>query len=177
MAPANCYATADERWLQCLGVDLPRHLPRMAHALGIKATLLPALVGTFLCKVPTTTHATSVCFLLLSRYLIFRCLLVSRLGALDVTEVSVLLSTHTSVHVSENVVTARSWKWRSVVFAHRIGATKVRATAPQTATDLCSTERSVLARDCEAELGGDGDALREARCLVGFLVFTPASAA
>ena len=48
---ANCFCTSDGRWLQCLGVDLPRHLPRMARALGIQSRLYPALIGAALCKV------------------------------------------------------------------------------------------------------------------------------
>jgi hypothetical protein len=39
VASANCFCTSDGRWLQCLGVDLPRHLPKMIKVLGLITTV------------------------------------------------------------------------------------------------------------------------------------------
>lgn len=46
---ANCFRTSDGRWVQLLGVDLPRHLPKLARVLGIQMSLYPRCACTHQC--------------------------------------------------------------------------------------------------------------------------------
>ena len=59
---ANCFRTSDGRWVQLLGVDLPRHLPKLVRVLGIQASLYPrcAQHPSTIHKGPVTS-STSLC--------------------------------------------------------------------------------------------------------------------